>query len=113
MPVMVLYKEKSIPNAVAADISTTTAAITHDLLDAKIEVRVIEPVYAYNANEIHLEMRFRDFGEWTDEKLADYHEEIMSNLGEVLRSHHIKCTYSFYIIPSTPPRSMWAQGTTK
>jgi hypothetical protein len=112
MPVMVLYKDKDIPAAVAESLAEEMAAVTQDLLDAKIEVRAVEPVYRFNANEIHVEMRFRDFGDWSDEQLKTYHEAIIKCMGEVLDRQGVGCTYSFYIIPSVPPRSIWAQAKT-
>lgn len=112
MPVMVLYSAKDIPVAVIADISKGVATLSTELLDASIEVRALQPVYAYNANEIHLEMGFRDFGEWSDERLADYHMQVMAKLGEVLSAHKLHCSYSFYIVPSAPPRAIWAQDKT-
>lgn len=112
MPVMVLYKEKSIAATVAADICQKLAAITKALLQAKIEVRVLEPVSAYNANEIHVEMRFRDVNDWTEDDLQHYHSEVMDGIKYVLKEHGTKCSYSFYIIPSLPPRSIWSQQKT-
>jgi hypothetical protein len=109
MPVMVLYKDKDIPLAVVKVVIKEIALVTHELLDAKIEVRVVEPVYRFNANEIHIEMRFRDFGEWSNAKLEAYHSAVMEQGVKVLREHKVLCAYSFYIIPTTPPRSLWAQ----
>lgn len=110
MPVMVLYKEKNIPVKICASIANELARVTDNLLGAKIEMRVIETVYTYNSNEIHVEMRFRDFNEWSDQKLNNYHNEVMKCIGKVLKTNKIKCSYSFYIIPSTPPRSIWEQN---
>jgi hypothetical protein len=110
MPVMILYKNKSVSVKITDAMSLAIAKVTDELLKAKIEVRVLEPVSAYNANEIHLEMRFRDFGEWDDKQLENYHRSVMQVIGAVLKKHEIKCSYSFYILPSTPPRSIWAQA---
>lgn len=109
MPVMVLYKDKSIATAVSEGIAEAVAAVTDKELKAKVEVRVIEPVTSFNSNEIHLEMRYREFMEWSEQQLASYHKAVMAAIGEVLKSENIKCAYSFYILPSTPPRSIWAQ----
>jgi hypothetical protein len=112
MPVMVLYKDKSISNEVVAEMANALAAATQKRLKAKIEVRALEPVYRFNANEVHIEMRFRDFGDYTDEQLEHYHSEVMTKLGDILKKHKVICSYSFYILPSLPPRSLWAQGST-
>ena len=114
MPVMVLYKDKKIPLTIADDIATKTAKITHELaVDSAIEVRTLEPASTFNANEIHLEMAFRDFGDWSDEQLADYHEKVMSIIGAILKRHKLEAAFSFYILPTQPPRSIWAQSSTK
>ena len=110
MPVMVFYKDKSISDKVAADVTQAVADVTDVVLDAKIEIRVIEPTQSFNANEVHIEMRFRDFKEWDDEALQQYHDRIMTAIGDVLKSHAVSCQYSFYIVPSLPPRSIWAQN---
>ena len=110
MPVMILYETKPFPSAMLNEIAQSIASLTKEQLDAKIELRVVQTVFAYNANEIHLEMRFRDFGDWTNEQLTDYHVAVMSKLGNILSRHKITGSYSFYIIPSTPPRSIWDQG---
>jgi hypothetical protein len=107
---MVFYKDKSIPGEVAADVTQALADVTSAVLDAKMEVRVVEPVQSFNANEIHIEMRFRDFMEWDDDALQQYHDKIMAAIGDVLKSHGVSCRYSFYIVPSLPPRSIWAQS---
>lgn len=109
MPVMVLYKGQKINVSVTESIARALADVTKQQLDAAIEVRVVETVYAYNANEIHIEMQFRDFGEWTNEQIATYHEAVMGVIGKELKQAGVVCAYSFYIIPSTPPRSIWAQ----
>lgn len=113
MPVMVLYKDKKIPAEIADDISSELARITDEMLKGKIEVRTIEPVGSYNANPIHLEMRFRDFAEWPDSELEKYHKSVMELIGRILEKKEIACAYSFYIIPSMPPRSKWAQAESK
>jgi hypothetical protein len=69
MPVMVLYKEKSIDLVVTEELMQAVAGVTDKELSAKIEVRVIEPVQTFNANGLHLEMRFRELNEWTDSEL--------------------------------------------
>ena len=112
MPVIVLYKEKEIPTKVTTEIATSLAALTNEMLKAKIEVRVLEPVDSYNANEVHLEMRFRDFGEWSDDQLSTYHKAAMDLIGRVLASAGIRCSYSLYILPSDPKRSIWDQAKT-
>jgi hypothetical protein len=106
---MIMYKDKSVSDNVCEPIAHAIAQITDSLLDAKIELRIVETIFAFNANEVHIEMRFRDFGEWSDRQLEDYHKKIMASLGDILKEHHISCSYSFYIIPSVPPRSIWSQ----
>jgi hypothetical protein len=110
MPVMVFYKDPSISLEAAQHITQALAKITKEILDAAIEVRVIEPEYTFNSNEVHIEVKFRDFGEYSDEKLATYHQSAMDKIGDSLKKHSIKCSYSFYIIPTPTPRSMWAQA---
>lgn len=110
MPVMVFYKDKGIPDAAAEAVIQEIADLTRTDLDAKIEVRVLEPKFSFNANEVHIEMRFRDFDEWTDEQVTQYHQKVMAGIGRVLKKHKASCQYSFYIIPTMPPRSLWAQG---
>lgn len=112
MPVMVLYKEKSISLDVTEAISKELADLTKADLDAAIEVRVVDVVQSHNANDIHIEMQFRDFKQWSDKRLEEYHAKVMSKIGDVLSAHDVKCAYSFYIIPSNPPRSIWAQNKT-
>lgn len=109
MPVTVFYKDKSVPHGAAEEVMRELADATSSMLDAKIEVRVIEPVQSLNANAVHIEMRFRDFGEYSDKQLQQYHQKAMAAIGEALKKHDVKCQYSFYIIPSMPPRSIWAQ----
>ena len=109
MPVMMLYKDKKIPVDVAIKVADLLATMTSEKLNAKVEVRVVEPIYSHNANELHIEMRFRDFGEWSDKQIADYHDAVMQAIGNTLKEQGVKCAYSFYIVPSKPPRSMWAQ----
>jgi hypothetical protein len=113
MPVMVLYKDKSISVRTAEAISQAVADVTNEKLKAKIEVRVIEPVASFHPNEIHLEMRYREFNEWSDEQIEDYHQSVMVVIGKVLADNDVDCAYSFYILPSAPPRSIWAQGKSK
>ncbi|HUD11718.1 MAG TPA: hypothetical protein VMS08_04875 [Candidatus Saccharimonadia bacterium] len=109
MPVMVLYKDKRISLSVAAQVTKTLADVTKAELGAPIEVRIVEPVDTYNANELHIEMGFRDFGEWTDKQLENYHASVMKQIEVTLRAEHVACAFSFYIVPSMPPRSLWAQ----
>lgn len=111
MPVMIFYKDKNIDISVAKAIAESLAKVTKQTLDASIEVRVVEPQYTYNSNEIHVEMRFRDFDEYSDKRLEEYHSIAMETVGQVLKKKGIKCQYSFYIIPTQPPRSMWSQET--
>lgn len=110
MPVMVFYKDKSIEPEAAQEVMEALANVTSAELDAKIEVRVVEPVLSFNANKVHVEMRFRDFGEYTDKMLEEYHTKAMAAIGAALKKHNVACQYSFYIVPSMPPRSLWAQG---
>ena len=110
MPVMVFYKDKSITAEAAQEVMQALADTTSSVLQAKIEVRVVEPVQSFNANDIHIEVRFRDFGEYKDDDLQRYHDEIMAAIGQALKKHGVKSQYSFYIVPSLPPRSIWAQG---
>ena len=110
MPVMVFYKDRVISTAVAAEIAEEIAKETKTLLNAAIEVRVVEPVYSFNANEIHIEMQFRDLNDWDEKQLASYHKAIMASIENVLKANNIHCQYSFYIVPSQPPKSIWAQG---
>ncbi len=110
MPVMVFYKDKTIPTTAANDVIQELADITEAELQAKIEVRVVEPIQTYNANEVHIEVRFRDFGEYTDQVLQNYHDRIMAGIGKALKKHKLTCQYSFYIVPTMPPRSIWAQN---
>jgi methionine synthase II (cobalamin-independent) len=109
MPVMVMYRDKIIDDKVCADVAEAIAQLSDKLLNAKIELRVLDTTYAYNSNKLHLEMRFRDFNEWSDSQLEDYHQQVMDILGDTLKAHSVKCGYSFYIIPSIPPRSIWSQ----
>ena len=106
---MVFYKDKIIPLLVASEISEELAVVTDAVLKAKIEVRILEPIYMFNANEIHIEVRFRDFNEWSNKQLEDYHGKTMKMIKKILQKHKIKCQYSFYILPSMPPRSIWTQ----
>ncbi|HUD11854.1 MAG TPA: hypothetical protein VMS08_05565 [Candidatus Saccharimonadia bacterium] len=108
---MVLYKDKSVPLAAAKDMSDALGAITREMLGESYEVRVIEPLAAYNANEVHIEIRFRDFGTWTDELLADYHARVMKQIKAVFTRHQLKGQFSVYLLPSQPPRSIWSQDT--
>jgi hypothetical protein len=110
MPVMIFYKDKKVTAAAAQDVMQVLADVTARELQAKMEVRVVEPVMSLNANAVHIEMRFRDFNEWTDETLQSYHEKMMAKIGEALSSHDFHGQYSFYIVPSMPPRSIWSQG---
>lgn len=110
MPVMVFYKEKQIPTEIATKISEEIAQATKSLLNAAIEVRIIEPLATFNANEIHIEMQFRDFNEWDARQLEKYHNEIMELIGKILKNNTLHCSYSFYIVPSNPPKSIWAQN---
>ena len=110
MPVMVLYKDKSVPTSVAHDVSDALGRITREKLGESYEVRVIEPVAAYNANPVHIEIRFRDFGAWSDQFLSDYHKELLDAIGQVYKAHGLHEQYSVYILPSLPPRSLWSQG---
>jgi hypothetical protein len=109
MPVMVLYKDKSVPLVAAHDMSDALGRITREKLGESYEVRVIEPVASYNANPVHIEIRFRDFGTWSDQLLADYHKEALAAVGQVFKSHGLHGQFSVYILPSLPPRSLWAQ----
>jgi hypothetical protein len=110
MPVMVLYQTREFPKEVLEGIANLLASVTHDQLDAKIELRALRTEYSFNANEIHIEMRFRDFGEWSSDQLTQYHETVMTQLSDVLRQHDFEGAFSFYILPSNPPRSLWAQA---
>lgn len=113
MPVMVFYKDKSVKAEAAEEIMQVLADVTDEILKAKIEVRVVEPVLqSPNANAVHIEVRFRDFGEYGDQQLEQYHDKVMAAIGEALKKHQVDCHYSFYIVPSMPPRSIWAQGRT-
>ncbi|MEK7571605.1 MAG: hypothetical protein AAB553_05005 [Patescibacteria group bacterium] len=106
---MVFYKDRDIKASIAEDVTKEVAETTQKLLAAKIEMRIIEPVATFNANPIHIEMQFRDFGDWSEKQLEDYHAEIMKSIGKVLKKNKITTQYSFYILPSLPPRSIWAQ----
>lgn len=111
MPVMVFYKDKNVPLEAAKDVMKALSEVTDEVLAAKIEVRVVEPVLlSANANPVHIEVRFRDFGEYTDEQLQLYHDKAMTAIGDGLRDYKLRGKYSFYIVPSMPPRSIWAQG---
>jgi hypothetical protein len=110
MPVTVLYETREFSRNFLDDLTQSIAEFTAGQLAAKIEVRVVQTVYAYNANELHLEMRFRDFGDWTDEQLAKYHAAVMTKIGDTLGKHGESAAYSFYVLPSVPPRSLWDQG---
>jgi hypothetical protein len=112
MPVMIMYKAKSIPNDVSAAISEELSKVTRNLLKEAIEVRVIEHVQVYNANELHVEVRFRNTSQYSDELLQKYHEAVMFGIDAVLTQQDIKCAYSFYIIPSLAPPAIWGQAKT-
>jgi hypothetical protein len=112
MPVMVMYKDKSIPGDVSAAISEELARITQNLLKAASEIRVVEPVQAFNANEVHIEVRFRHTNEYPNELLKKYHEAVMFGIDAVLTQHDVKCAYSFYIIPTLAPPAIWGQAKT-
>ncbi len=112
MPVMVLYQTRPFPEEVLEDIAHSLASLTNKQLSSKIELRAVQTTYSFNANEIHIEMRFRDFGEWSDKLMADYHAAVMKELGNIFNKHAIECAYSFYIVPSAPPRSIWGQANT-
>jgi len=109
MPVMVMYKDKSVTDAASTDIMQALSAATRELLDSASEIRVIEPLTARNANIVHIEIRFRDFGDWPDKLLADYHESLMARIKQVFETHHMRGQFSVYILPSLPPRSIWSQ----
>ena len=110
---MVLYRDKKITQSAIQEIMEELGRTTDALLKAKIEVRVFDVMQSYNANELHIEMRFRDFKEWSDSDLENYHKQVMSMLDGVLNKHNLAIAYSFYIVPTTPPRSMWDQGRVK
>lgn len=107
---MVFYKDKSVSLDVAEQVSKGLAKVSKEILDAAIEVRVVTTEYAYNANEVHIEVRFRDFAEYSDDKISTYHDAVMKEIGLILKANKVACRYSFYIIPTMPPRSMWAQA---
>ena len=109
MPVVVFYKDKKISDDVARRIINVLAEVSKDSLKAAIEVRVVEPVISYNANEIHLEMSFRDLGEWSVDQLKAYHHEVMADIKQLLLAAGVKCAFSFYITPQPSPPAIWEQ----
>jgi hypothetical protein len=109
MAVMVLYKDPRISLNIARAVMKMLAQTSREMLDTAIEVRVVEPLASHNANELHVDMHFRDFGDWSDELLADYHAAVMRQFYALLVERNIKCAYSFFIFPSDLPRSIWGQ----